>query len=66
VAYRAMEAGVSVQPEMKMRVAENTLDLGKLPQGTGFSPLANNGYSVPFAPTGSRLYFLCSWLVQFL
>ncbi len=53
-AYRALEVGVSVPPGVKMRVAETTLDVGKLPHGTGYTPLTNNSqprsFQVPFAP----------------
>lgn len=55
-AYRAFELGVTVPPTTKMRVSEQTIDLGKLPHGTGYSDLVAGGYRVPFAPTGTIDY----------
>ncbi len=53
-AVRALDVGIAVPPGVKMRVAETTLNLGKLPHGTGYTPLTdpNNArsFQVPFAP----------------
>ncbi len=54
-AYRALEVGLTVPPSVKMRVEEQTLDLGKHPHGTGISDLllGNNppDFRVPFSPS---------------
>jgi hypothetical protein len=53
-AFRAMEFGIAVPPGVKMRVAESTLDAGKMPHGTGYTPLTNlnnaRSFQVPFVP----------------
>ncbi len=56
-AYRAVDVGLTVPPNIKLRVAEETVDLGKVPHGTGYSDiLANGSPRIPFAPTGSSDY----------
>jgi len=59
--YRAVELGIAVPPDFKMRVQEETLDLGKVPVGAGYSPLpaapaspptGSSPYTLPFEPTG--------------
>ena len=52
-AYRALEVGSTVPPSVKMRVVEQTIDLGKLPHGTGYSDVTNTNppdFRVPFSP----------------
>ena len=52
--YRGFELGITVPPDIKLRVAESTLDIGKVPHGTGYSDIDNTGnYRAPFAPTNS-------------
>jgi hypothetical protein len=48
-AIRYMGAGLTVQPDLKMQIAEQTIDFGKLPHGTGYADTANGGSQ--FAPT---------------
>ncbi|HZT43007.1 MAG TPA: hypothetical protein VFA07_12640 [Chthonomonadaceae bacterium] len=53
-AYRAFEVGITVPPAIRMKVQEQTVDLGKLPQGAGFSDIiTGGGYRAPFAPSGT-------------
>ena len=51
---REVEVGISVPPGIKMRIAETTLDIGKVPHGTGYTPLIvpndARSFQVPFAP----------------
>ena len=53
-AFRSLEVGIAVPPGVKMRIAETTLDEGKVPMGTGYSPLTNQNdprsFIAPFAP----------------
>ncbi len=53
-ATRQVEVGIAVPPSVKMRIAETTLDIGKVPHGTGYTPLTNQNdprsFQVPFAP----------------
>jgi len=53
-AFRSMDFGISVPPGVKMRIAETTLDEGKVPMGTGYTPLINQNdprsFQVPFEP----------------
>ena len=56
-AYRALEVGLTVPPSYRMRIAESTLDFGKLPHGAGYSDLLNDGtFRAPFAPTNSPIW----------
>ena len=61
-AYRAFEIGMTVPPDIKMRVQETTLDTGKWPHGSGYSDIDNTKsppfYRYPFSPTGSLDYLL--------
>ena len=55
-AARAFEVGLTVPPTIKLRIAEQTIDLGKQPHGAGFSDkrVGTNAapfYNVPFRPT---------------
>ncbi len=53
-AYRALEIGTTVPPSVKMRVVEQTVDLGKLPHGAGYSDLTNSNppdFRFPFSPS---------------
>lgn len=55
-AYRAFELGLSVAPNVTLNVGEQTIHLGKLPQGTGYSAKAVGAnappyYLSPFAPS---------------
>ncbi len=43
--FRAVQVGVAVQPDISLRTEEETLDLGKLPQSAGYTPIHD------FAPT---------------
>lgn len=54
--YRGIELGITVAPDIKMHVGEETLDIGKMPHGTGYSdPIDTLGnFRAPFAPTTSR------------
>ncbi|HZP80477.1 MAG TPA: hypothetical protein VFB21_02450 [Chthonomonadaceae bacterium] len=53
-AYRAVEVGLSVPPTFRLRMTEQTIDLGREPHGTGYSDTASGG-SI-FAPTGVGPY----------
>jgi hypothetical protein len=54
-AYRSVELGATVPPSVKMRVVEQTIDLGKLPHGAGYSDLtAAPDFRVPFSPGTSK------------
>ncbi|MCS6777980.1 MAG: hypothetical protein RMJ43_06575 [Chloroherpetonaceae bacterium] len=57
-AYRAFELGITVPPAIRMRVAEQTLDVGKVPHGMGYSYYdpGTGRYRLPFAPTGTGPY----------
>ena len=56
-AYRALEIGTSVPPSVKMRVVEQTVDLGKLPHGTGYSDLTGApNFRTPFSPSGDPFW----------
>lgn len=56
-AYRALEVGLTVPPSHRIRIAESTLDFGKLPHGAGYSDLLNDGtFRAPFAPTNSPIW----------
>ena len=51
--YRRFTVGAGVAPALKMRIDELTIDLGKLPQGGGYSDLDPNragGLRTPFNP----------------
>lgn len=52
--HRSVEMGLSVPPSVKMRVAETTLDQGKVPHGLGYTPLTDTtnprSFQVPFVP----------------
>lgn len=54
VAYRAMEIGAAVPPDIKLSVSEDTVDLGNLPHSAGYSyPISSNdSYDFLFAPSG--------------
>ncbi|MDE2125479.1 MAG: hypothetical protein KGJ62_02710 [Armatimonadetes bacterium] len=59
VPYRTVEMGLTVPPDEKLSVQEETLDLGKLPMAEGYSDTDYTGtkfYRVPFAPAGTRDY----------
>ncbi len=49
-ASREVEVGIAVPPGIKIRVAETTLDVGKVPHGTGYTPLTNTSgqFFLPF------------------
>jgi hypothetical protein len=53
-AHRDFDTGLTVPPSVRMRVQETTVDLGKLPHGTGYSDLLGGTYRIPFSPTGSK------------
>jgi hypothetical protein len=55
-AYRGFELGLTVPPRTRMRIAEQTIDLGRLPHGAGYSDIASGNFSAPFAPSGSLLW----------
>ena len=57
-AYRALELGLTVPPSVKLRVVEQTIDLGKLPHGVGITDYdpTSGKYRVPFAPNGSNAF----------
>ena len=63
-AYRQFDTGISVAPTFRMKVLENTLDMGNAPHGTGYSDLIKNTtgypgtaqYRYPFAPSGTGPY----------
>lgn len=44
--FRQMKVGLSVPPDLNLRTAEETVDLGKQPHSSGFTP------TIPFAPSG--------------
>ena len=61
--YRTFEMGLTVPPSVKMRIAEQTLDMGDEAHGTGYAPRKPNATTAggpfnldayAFAPTGSR------------
>ena len=54
--YRGVQVGLTVPPSIKMRVSESTIDLGKMPHGTGFSDTNGNAYRIPYAPVGVGPY----------
>ena len=56
--YRIFQTGLSVAPSFRMRVLETTLDMGKVPHGTGYTDLVGGNYlyRYPFAPTATGAY----------
>ena len=48
--YRQLTVGATIPPDLKTRVEEETIDLGKMPHGSGYSPF------LPFAPSGVGPY----------
>jgi hypothetical protein len=57
MAFRQFNVGVAVPPDLNINTQEQTIDLGELPQSTGYSPWAgNNAYQLPFAPSGVGPY----------
>ena len=53
-AYRAMVVGTGVMPTIKLRVNEETVDLGKMSHGTGYSDIISGRSRAPFAPSGTN------------
>lgn len=51
-AYRSIRLGGSVQPDEKITVGKTELDLGSLPQGTGFTPLTPWNLATGYTPWG--------------
>ena len=53
-AYRAMVVGTGVMPTIKLRVDEQTVDLGKMSHSTGYSDINGGQLRAPFAPSGTN------------
>ncbi len=53
-AHRDFDMGLTVAPSVRMRVLETTVDVGKLPHGTGYSDFTAGAFRIPFSPTGSK------------
>lgn len=49
-AFRALQVGAAVPPDLKLGILEKTIDEGNVPQGTGFNP------NFAFSPTGVGPY----------
>jgi hypothetical protein len=54
--FDSFENGISVAPNVKLVVQQETLDFGKLPGATGYSSLNGSDFSAPFSPTGLTDY----------
>lgn len=52
-ANRQFYFGASVPVNTRLRTLETTVDLGKLPHGSGYTDIAGAFYRTPFAPTNS-------------
>ena len=62
--YRTFDMGLTVPPNIRIRVLETTVDLGKLPHGAGYTDLVAGFYRQPFSPTGSADYPIQPTLVS--
>ncbi len=58
-AYRSFEMGLTVAPSIKLRTVETTVDLGKQPEGAGYSAYnaVAQAFQIPFSPTGTFPFY---------